>query len=233
MTDRPNVPPNGSNRPELGAERAPWIAADLDGPLTADETAELPLLAEVLADRSTWAEPSPGLADAVVAAVADAPAGASTAAATARAVDARPVVHRRRLVLAAAAAVVVVLALGGVIATRARSTSDYQGQLAATAIAPGASGSVAVVRNDAGFRITLDARGLPPLQQGEYYQAWLKSPTDTLVPIGTFSSSDGVVTLWSGVSPADYPTMSVTIEAPDNDQASSGRRVLVGPVQSA
>ena len=65
---------------------------------------------------------------------------------------------------------------------------------------------------------------------GEYYQAWLKNSAGTLVPIGTFSSSDGRVTLWSGVSPKDFPAISVTIEAADGNQASSGNRVLVGEV---
>jgi hypothetical protein len=52
------------------------------------------------------------------------------------------------------------------------------------------------------------------------------------VPIGTFSSSDGRVTLWSGLSPKDFPTLTVTIEATDNDQTSSGRQVLVGEVRA-
>ena len=49
------------------------------------------------------------------------------------------------------------------------------------------------------------------------------------IPIGTFSEGNGDwVTLWSGASPVDYPTLSVTIEAPDGNQESSGQRVLVG-----
>jgi hypothetical protein len=50
------------------------------------------------------------------------------------------------------------------------------------------------------------------------------------VPIGSFSSSDGKVTLWSGVSPREFNTMSVTIEATDGNPDSSGKRVLVGAV---
>ena len=38
------------------------------------------------------------------------------------------------------------------------------------------------------------------------------------------------VTLWAGVSPVDYPSLTVTIEAADGNQASSGRRVLVGNI---
>jgi hypothetical protein len=52
------------------------------------------------------------------------------------------------------------------------------------------------------------------------------------VPIGTFSSSDGLVTLWSSVSPEQFPTITVTIEATDNQQGSSGRRVLIGDVHT-
>jgi hypothetical protein len=38
------------------------------------------------------------------------------------------------------------------------------------------------------------------------------------------------VTLWAGVSPVDFPTLTVTIEAADGNQASSGRRVLLGTI---
>jgi hypothetical protein len=58
----------------------------------------------------------------------------------------------------------------------------------------------------------------------------LKDASGTLVPIGTFSSSDDRVTLWSGVSPAKFPTLTITIEPVDNNQASSGQRVLMGDV---
>jgi hypothetical protein len=77
-----------------------------------------------------------------------------------------------------------------------------------------------------------DARGLPPLKNGEFHQAWLKDAAGTLVPIGTFSSSNDRVTLWSGVSPHHFSTLTVTIESNDNDQTSSGRRILVGDVHA-
>jgi hypothetical protein len=139
---------------------------------------------------------------------------------------------RRRVVLSAfgAAAAAVAIIVGVVVVTQANNAPDYQAQLSATGLAPGAHASADITNNNAGFRITLNARGLPPLQRGEYYQAWLKNAAGILVPVGTFSSSDGTVTLWSGVSPRAFPTITVTIETPDNDQASSGRRVLVGQV---
>ena len=50
-----------------------------------------------------------------------------------------------------------------------------------------------------------------------------------LVPVGTFN--DGrQVTLWAGVSPKDFSTLTVTRERADGDQGSSGQKVLAGPV---
>jgi hypothetical protein len=102
------------------------------------------------------------------------------------------------------------------------------GQLAGTELASGASGNVVIFEDTAGFRVELKAQDLPRLDGGRFYQAWLKGPQGT-VPIGTFSEGNGDwVTLWSGVSPVVYPTLTVTIEEPDGNQDSSGQPVLVG-----
>ena len=70
---------------------------------------------------------------------------------------------------------------------------------------------------------------MPRLDGGRFYQAWLEGAGRHACPIGTFSEGNGDwVTLWSGVSPQDYPTLTVTIEEPDGNQASSGQRVLTG-----
>jgi Anti-sigma-K factor rskA len=215
-------------------ERKAMIAGDRAGALEPHEAAELELLADLLADPSTWAEPRAGLEDEIVHAVTDAaPAAPAPVTPIAPAAGGRAPTRRHRVVLSvlAAAAVVAAVVVGSVLVTRGGGASpDYQGQLSATGLRPGAHASVDITQNAAGFRVTLDARGLPPLQEGEYYQAWLKDAAGTLVPIGTFSSSDGTVTLWSGVSPKAFPTITVTIESNDNNQASSGRRVLVGHV---
>jgi hypothetical protein len=129
-----------------------------------------------------------------------------------------------------AVAATLAIVLGVFIATRSNSSADYTANLAATPAAPSAQASAAITRTTAGFRVALDAHGLPALPDGGYYQAWLKNAAGTLVPIGTFSSSDGQVTLWSGVSPKEFPTMTVTIEKADNIQESSGVRVLTGEV---
>ena len=123
------------------------------------------------------------------------------------------------------AAVIAISALTG-----GGSGADFGGNLAATSTAPAARATAHITKTQAGFRVVLDAHGLPKLPAGEYYQAWLKNARGTLVPIGTFSSSDGRVTLWSGVSPKDFNLISVTLEAADGDQDTSGRKVLTGQV---
>jgi hypothetical protein len=229
-----------SERP-TNDEREALIAGDRAGALEAAEAADVGLLAELLADPSMWAEPDAALEDSVVRAVADADADTDANADDPALTPVtqlmpsqshRPEARRRRIMwsaLAAAAAIVIVVGAVGVI--RSGSNPDFSAHLSATGVAPGAHASADITHNDAGFHISLDAHGLPPLAAGEYYQAWLKNSANGLVPIGTFSSSDARVTLWSGVSPRDFPTITVTIEAADNNQASSGRRVLVGTAQ--
>ena len=67
----------------------------------------------------------------------------------------------------------------------------------------------------------------PPPSTGRFYEAWLKNDAGVLVPIGTFNEGRNV-TLWAGVSPEDFTTLTVTREHADGDQASSGEKVLVG-----
>ena len=137
-----------------------------------------------------------------------------------------------RVLVSVAAAAVIAIVFATVLVTRGGTSPDYKAQLTATGSAPRAHANADITRNDAGFEIELYPERLPALRGGEFYQAWLKNSAGALVPIGTFSSSDGRVTLWSGVSPKDFPTLTVTIEATDNDQTSSGRRVLVGEVRA-
>ena len=84
-----------------------------------------------------------------------------------------------------------------------------------------------MIQRGSGWEIHLDATGLPRLDNGRFYQGWLRNSAGVLVPIGTFNQGDDV-TLWAGVSPANFPTMTITEEAADGDQGSSGQRVLVG-----
>ena len=217
-------------------ERRALLAGDGADALEPDEAAELGFLADVLADPSMWAEPDLALEDKVMQAVANAPAidATSTTSQPIPIAQRRGTVGRpRRIMLASlAAAASIALVVGVLVATGTTASPDYQGQLTATALAPGARASAEVTRNAAGFRVTVDAHGLRPLRAGAFYQAWLKNASGGLVSIGTFSSSDGAITLWSGVSPQQYRGISVTIEPDNGDPASSGRRVLTGELRA-
>ena len=118
-----------------------------------------------------------------------------------------------------------------VVALAARSTGTpgqhFRAALAPTGLSPGAAGEATMTKTPSGWRIELQATGLPRRQGRQFYEAWLRSPAGVLVPIGTFNESRKV-TLWAGVSPKDYPGLTVTRELADGNQASSGEKVLVG-----
>ncbi|HEV7523325.1 MAG TPA: anti-sigma factor [Acidimicrobiia bacterium] len=222
-------------------------AGAASGGMTGGEADDLPLLAETLADPSVWAQPSVALEYVVLRAVMSAKPAAFAPVTSIGPVQ--PAARRRgaprhwRALSAAAAAVAVIAITAGITMTRRHEQPDFESRLAATALAPGAGASADIYRAKGGFRVELEARGLPHLADGQYYEAWLKNPAGTTVPIGTFSSGDGSsgdgssgggrVTLWSGVSPKEFSSLSISIEATDNDQRPSGRRVLVGDTRPA
>ena len=80
--------------------------------------------------------------------------------------------------------------------------------LAATENAPGAGGSATITETDAGVRIELDAWGLPPHTDDEYYEAWLTSEQGW-VPLGAVEEGKEVV-LSAGVSLDGYEGLCVT-----------------------
>src|SRR5829696_4097534 len=92
-------------------EREALITGDQAAPLGAHEAAEVPFLADLLADPSTWAEPRPEVEDAVVSAVLGAHAEPP---------DVVPMRRRSggpRWWRFAAAAVVVVIFAGAIVVT--------------------------------------------------------------------------------------------------------------------
>jgi hypothetical protein len=181
----------------------------------------------LLADPTLWEEPPAGLEADVVAAITG-----QVGVATIEANHERRLLGRRRL-LAAAAAVLLVLAVGTAALrpwqSRGSSAQHFAMSLHATPLAAHATGSASLTKTHSGWHIVLHATGLTHLDNGRFYQAWLKSAAGTLVPVGTFNDGRNV-TLWAGVSPVDFPTLTITIEATDGNQASSGRRVLVGTI---
>jgi hypothetical protein len=146
--------------------------------------------------------------------------------------DSRRQPTRRNIIAlgSAVAAVLVVVVALSVFRTGTHS-ERFRAALAPTGLVPGASGEATLTKTSSGWRIELHARGLPRRDHGLFYEAWLRSRAGVLVPIGTFNEGRKV-TLWAGVSPKDYPNLTVTREPADGNQASSGQKVLVGRATS-
>jgi Anti-sigma-K factor rskA len=185
-----------------------------DSDLTPAERAEIERVRDVLADPAVWTEPPPDLQEAVVAAIAE-EAGARS--------------RRTFRVAVAGVAAAVLLAVGvtvGVYVNRDQPV-EFAASLSGTELAPDATGDVTLTKTASGWDIRLHATGLPRREGREFYEAWLKNDAGVLVPIGTFNDGRDV-TLWAGVPPSAFATLTVTQEVADGDQASSGRVVLIG-----
>jgi Anti-sigma-K factor rskA, C-terminal len=208
------------------------LAALADGSLDPDRHAALledvaasPELAALLADQERAVALVRGAASEV-----EAPAGLRARIEAQRRPRRAPA--RARFVAVGFAATAAAAVVVGVTVFRSGSSATtFHAALGATGLAPGASGNATLVKTTSGWRIQLDATGLPRLDGGRFYEAWLKNADDVLVPIGTFNEGQKV-TLWAGVSPADFGTLSVTREQADGDQGSSGEKVLVGTVET-
>ncbi len=192
--------------------------------LEPDERDELDNVRGLLADPAVWAEADPRLENRVAQAIAaeHPPANVKRG--------------RRRLLtavagIAAAAAIAVGIAIGVSSGGGSRPLT-YQAALAGTSLDPGAVGEATLTKTVSGWRVLLHATGLPRLDNGQYYQAWLKSPSGVLVTIGTFNQPDNV-TLWSGVPPTDFPTLTVTRQRANGNPTSSGLKVLTGTAHPA
>lgn len=181
-------------------------------------------LAKLLEDESMWVEPSPELEERVVGAIEEEAGIVDLDAVRAR--------RRRRTTTVApwvvaggavAAAVLVVL-----LPIR-NPSHDFTATLAGTPLAPAAHGEAELESTTSGVEIRLDVSGLPRAPAGSFYQAWVKGPRG-LVTVGTFHTG-GRITLWSGVDVTQYTLLTVTLEPEDGDAASSGRKVLAGPIE--
>jgi Anti-sigma-K factor rskA, C-terminal len=173
-------------------------------------------LVELLDAEATWLEPGPSLEIAVVRAVD---------VARARRRNARRLVRR---VAVGATAIAAACALVFGLTARHEAHVEFRGTLTASGSLPRVTGSAEVYRSPSGFRVALDAAGLPDLPAGRYYEAWLSDDDGREVPVGTFSSGRGEITLWSGRASTRFSRMTVTLESGDNDQAPSGDVVLAG-----
>ena len=230
---RSAVPMKRRRGDEPGSDELAELAALADGSLAPKQRAALearvaadPELADRLAEQQRAVALTRSAASEV-----EAPFALRERIATPRRAHRAPM--RRGLILAfAVVPVVVALVIGLRVIDSGTSGESFRAALAPTAAVPGASGDATFTKTDSGWRIELDATGLPRRQGGLFYQAWLRSAAGGLVPIGTFNEGRKV-TLWAGVSPKDYPTLTVTLERADGNQASSGEKVLAGTARPA
>ena len=217
-------------------------ADDAGQRLADDERAELKMIRDLLADPTMWAEPDASLEDSVVAAVSAEAAQHREAHNDASRIDLGPSESRRStsskrrrripivsagIAAGAAAAVALAMTVGSL---GGGSGPTFSAALAGPSSSTPLSGSAQFTRTNAGWRIQLHTRGLPRLDDGRFYEAWMKNEAGVLVSIGTFNQGPDV-TLWSGVSPAEFTVITVTAEAADGNPASSGQRVFVGNIR--
>lgn len=209
-----------------------------DDELTEAEEAQL---AAFLDNPALWDDPSIEDEDIIVAAIA-AEAGSLSLTATENQLDEPevapdlpanviPISTARRWlapISAGVAAALVVLA-GFAFVISSRNPDGVLLALEGTDNAPGASAEAVLADLDAGTRIVLDVSGLPPAEPGTYYEAWMRKDAEVGVSAGTFHlrGGDDEIELWSGVSAADYPLVTVTLQN-EAQTESSGVVVLRG-----
>lgn len=204
----------------MSDERAQYLASASGRP--PEDQDSLDLIRDILGREATWSEPPPGVADRLLAAI-----GSNHRVATVETARAtRPWGWAAAAVLGAAALVLVVAGLLGVFAP----ADERVVAIAGTDLQPAATGQAAIREAEAGWWIRLDIDDLPAAGTGTYYEGWVWNDEGEGVSIGTFhmrGETEGVV-LWSGVDPADYPAIWVTLEDEDGDPSASDRIVMWG-----
>jgi len=229
------VPLRRSRRDEAEADELATLAALADESLEPERRAALeerlaasPELSDLLAEQQRAVALTQGAGAGV-----EAPAGLRARIDAQRKARRAPGPRRGVLLGAAAAAAAAAAAIVIGLAVFGSSTSGqrFEAALAPTGLIPDAHGQATLTKTSSGWRIELDATGLPRLDDGRFYEAWLRNSAGLLVPIGTFNEGREV-TLWAGVTPLRFTTLTVTREVADGSQASSGQKVLVGTVRA-
>jgi Anti-sigma-K factor rskA, C-terminal len=226
------VPLRRGRRDDAGADE---LAALADGSLEPERRAALeervaasPELADLLAEQQR----AVALTQSAAAQV-EAPAGLRARIDAERRARRAPKGSRPLGCAAASApATPAAIVIGFAVFGSSTSGQRFEAALAPTGLAPAARGEATLTKTSSGWRIEVDATGLPRLNGGRFYEAWLRNTAGVLVPIGTFNEGRKV-TLWAGVTPLRFTTLTVTREEADGNQGSSGQKVLVGTVRTS
>ena len=201
--------------------RATYLGSGPEAPSPPDD--RLDLIRDVLSAEATWAEPLPGTFELIAAEVG---AGKPELAVSPK--------RSPRLSPAWGIAAVLVVALFGFLGWLDRPV-EAEGSLVAmtgTILAPEAQGTALVREAPAGWYIRLEIEGLAAAPEDTYYEGWVWRDGEG-VSIGTFHLRGGFepVALWSGVDPADYPAISVTLQDEGAGTAASERVVMRGRIE--
>lgn len=207
----------------MAEDRIEFLASgSASGEKPADQE-RLELIRAILSDEAVWSEAPPEVGDALIAAISG----------QARPADSSRRHARRRWLWAAAVAAAAVLALvvglGGVFSG---DPGEIVVAIQGTELEATAAGQATLRPTGDGWWIGLQVSDLTPAPEGTYYEGWVWSDEGEGVSIGTFhfrGEGDSVV-LWSGVDPAGYPMIWVTLETEDGDPAASDRIVLRGRI---
>jgi anti-sigma-K factor RskA len=138
----------------------------------------------------------------------------------------------RRAWLGIAAVVVAALAIGGGLLRSADRNNNVVAstKLTNNGLSPlGAesSGNAEIIRRGSSYRLHLDLRGIPN-ESTSYVEVWLiDRQVKGMISLGPFHG-DGDYTIPSGVDPAKYPIVDVSIEPADGVPTHSGVSIVRG-----
>jgi hypothetical protein len=215
-------------------ERIAYLAGEPGRSPTAQDRAELDELNALLKAPATWVQPNAGLEDRIVTTIAEEAQARPTNVQARRPAFRLGLRVRRPVYALAGCAAIAAAAIVVAVAANSRTSATPQQfamVVSGTDLAPSAHGSASLTKTSSGWRITLSATGLPHLANGHYYEAWLKNAAGVLVPVGTFNDARGV-TLWAGVPPTQFTSLTVTQQQANGNPASSGKRVLAGTIRT-
>ncbi|MEL7206996.1 MAG: anti-sigma factor [Actinomycetota bacterium] len=156
------------------------------------------------------------------------PSSAESEGATVLSFDRRRSVTTFRTVLAVAAALVVVAGVAGVL--RAGSSDPVVSEVAMSddglQVAAPSDGTARLVEADDALVVEFELPDLP--ETDGYYEAWLiDSEVNGMFSLGAVDA-DGRLTVPSGVDPAEFPIVDISVESTDGDPTHSGQSILRG-----